>query len=501
MQILHEIQEKLGPAKIEVIMPKVRPKEALFDWTHPDEEKWRHYCPITNKIARAFTRFNLDGFEKYLKANTHQYSVASRRVTMMNLKRFFTLLEIEEGDFHPVGVLCAIYKQGVLDEMKVAPLMSCRYGWARDMDTAMEHYIEHLKMECNKQQPRWLEAHANLNLLRGEVLSDYRKDDTRQRKLGNRAKKRRDAMRIAKGYPSVEMQHQAVEKAMAKLSLIHRHAATTGNLSYRLRVEATTAIVGIIHYNSFAGRSGEWQSMKRAHVQEQRENKENHLVCDHHKTYDTYGEIAKFVPEGSWQAFDLYNSLPGKLTDLFLDAPDPSSRHVSVHSYLKRFGLLHFDTKVINPPPNSNLIRKMYHTRLLHMTRMGECMSFFQKVDAHSAEVAARVYATSTPADDADLGKMLHVQVNQAFVEFPSPERIEALGMSLESVAANGEAADETMKALPLKDEDVQDLVLYLLESQVDPLPDTCGPALRDDECEVPPLCGADPEWTRDEKD
>ena len=53
-----------------------------------------------------------------------------------------------------MGVLCALYTQNVLAEMKDAPLLQSRYGWAKDMDSALKHYVEHMKIECNKQQPR-----------------------------------------------------------------------------------------------------------------------------------------------------------------------------------------------------------------------------------------------------------------------------------------------------------------------------------------------------------
>ena len=158
LRILHELQEKMhansGPATLEVPMPTVGPKRIIFDWTHPAEKKFRHRCPITMKEAKTFVRFDLTAFERYLKLNTKQRSELSRNVTILNLKRFFYLIEIEEGDFHPVGVLCALYKQNVLAEMKDAPLLNSRYGWAREMDTSLKHYIEHMKSECNKQQPR-----------------------------------------------------------------------------------------------------------------------------------------------------------------------------------------------------------------------------------------------------------------------------------------------------------------------------------------------------------
>ena len=86
-------------------------------------------------------------------------------------------------------------------------------------------------------------------------------EDNAQRKLCDRAKRRRDAMTIASAYPTTEMQHRAVKRAMATLVLIDEHCKANGGEDppYALRLEATTCIVGIIFFNSFAGRCGEWE--------------------------------------------------------------------------------------------------------------------------------------------------------------------------------------------------------------------------------------------------
>jgi hypothetical protein len=250
--------------------------------------------------------------------------------------------------------------------MKEAKAMDKKYGWARDMDAAVDHYLKFLKVICNRQQPRWEEARLTLEQLEVEILSAFKKDDQAEKKSQGRAKKRYDAKRLRDGYPPVELQHAAVKKGMRTLVAIKNDAAAQGltELPFAHRVEALTAVVGIIHYNSFAGRCSEWQVMKRAHVQEQRQQLANHVLCDEYKTSDVYGELAKFIPEGSWRAFEVYNSLPGKNTDLFLDPPSAETKNVSVPQYLHRFGIIHFGDCGLERPPNSNLIRKMYHTVL-----------------------------------------------------------------------------------------------------------------------------------------
>ena len=233
-----------------------------------------------------------------------------------------------------------------------------------------------------------------------------------------------------------------------------------------VRVEAGGKVAGgggagVCHFISFTGRCGEWEAMKRGHVQEQFSVGASHVVCDEHKTSDTYGELAKFIPPGSWRAFQLYNNLTGKCTDLFLDPPSHAIAKVSVPSYLKRFGLKHFEDKAA---PNSTLIRKMYHTHLLRSSREGDLFNFMEKVDAHTAQVAAKVYATTTPADDARLGELLHLQVNGAFVDFPTPDEVQALGVNVGAIKREG-APDHAPESLALCDIDHKDDVFYVLEA------------------------------------
>jgi hypothetical protein len=53
-------------------------------------------------------------------------------------------------------------------------------------------------------------------------------------------------------------------------------------------------------------------------------------------------------------------------------------------------------------------------------------MELLSKVDAHSAEMAKKVYATTTAADDARLGKYLYEGLFGEPVMWPSPEAINA---------------------------------------------------------------------------
>jgi hypothetical protein len=55
---------------------------------------------------------------------------------------------------------------------------------------------------------------------------------------------------------------------------------------------------------------------------------------------------------------------------------------------LRRFGERAFATE---DPPNSNLIRKQFHTKLLELAREKEAMNFMSIIDGHSEAVARKV--------------------------------------------------------------------------------------------------------------
>jgi len=120
------------------------------------------------------------------------------------------------------------------------------------------------------------------------------------------------------------------------------------------------------------------------------------------KTVDTYGVLAKYVPPGSFEAMKTYIGLPGKKTTLFLEPTSSESQYVSVAQHLKRFGKIFLKSE---DPPSCNLIRKQFHTVLLTKSKEGEAMA---------------VYAPTTAADHAKLGKYLYAELFGNPVEWPS---------------------------------------------------------------------------------
>eukprot|EP00971_Amphidinium_carterae_P109926 2177718-Amphidinium_carterae.1 len=112
----------------------------------------------------------------------------------------------------------------------------------------------------------------------------------RFRKEADKEKKKRDGERV-KSFPPLSLLKQQVKVAMTILQVISTSAQASGweELPFHLALEATTAVVGIIAYNSSVGKSGEWSLMQASHVREQLSLGAKFLVCPEHKTAASYG--------------------------------------------------------------------------------------------------------------------------------------------------------------------------------------------------------------------
>jgi hypothetical protein len=78
------------------------------------------------------------------------------------------------------------------------------------------------------------------------------------RKVADNAKRLRDSDRMV-SYPANSVIKVEVRKAMGRLQVIQQHViaeAYLHDMPMELRIEAAVNVVGIIFFNSFAGRAG-----------------------------------------------------------------------------------------------------------------------------------------------------------------------------------------------------------------------------------------------------
>lgn len=120
---------------------------------------------------------------------------------------------------------------------------------------------------------------------------------------------------------------------------------------------------------------------------------------------------------------------------------------------------------------NSNLIRKRFRTTLIKKARKGKCLELLSKVDAHSTTIAETIYCTTTPAEDAKLGKYLFEEVCGDPVPWPVQQKSHALSADALVEAWKGTALEVDLQEPLSEGGDEEDLPLFLAEGQSLPHP------------------------------
>ena len=184
--------------------------------------------------------------------------------------------------------------------------------------------------------------------------------------------------------PTVEELKHGVRCMMAALWLVSESYKYASDMPARARSLANVLIVGIIFCNGFAGSSGDWQRMTSAHVRECVRGRVKWLTCPKHNKMAHYGDLAKWLADGTWDAVEVYLGLPGKRGSLFLDPVLPGTEHERVSRCMRALGAMFWPEC---ESPTCTLLRKWYHTFLLRMPRTGKLMKLLNRVDKHSEGV------------------------------------------------------------------------------------------------------------------
>jgi hypothetical protein len=224
--------------------------------------------------------------------------------------------QVEAGDFTEIGAIVGVFQQGVWSSMKAFPVMDTRYTWARSIVNGLQHYVEYLVLTCT--QKRFPEAKDVLLAFIAVNLKQVKKECVRTRQVQDNLKRKLDGTRLT-FFPTTDAIRRAVRQAMVRLAVICKYFQGVTDVPAEFRTEALTCVVGIIAYNSFPGRCGEWCKLKAEHVSQQIQAGHCWLQCSDHKTASTYGDLGKWMPAGSAEAFRRWLELGSKNSDLFLD--------------------------------------------------------------------------------------------------------------------------------------------------------------------------------------
>ena len=183
---------------------------------------------------------------------------------------------------------------------------------------------------------------------------------------------------------------------------------------------ANTAIAGIIYNDTHGGRKREWEIAKLDYVRTVLASGSDCLVCSDHKTWKTYGDIAKWLSPGLARALKIYDTLPRPAdVDTFLAPARATAETVSIVTGLKTWARRHLDKH--HTHPTVNLYRKSNHKVLMDMTKDAEKLKELMVIiDAHSKFVQDKHYYLKEPEEDVKLAKLLVEKVLGGACPWPS---------------------------------------------------------------------------------
>lgn len=216
----------------------------------------------------------IPGFCDYM--TTHAIVKASTaQIYLQAMSRFFYLIEVEEGNPLAIQTLLSIYKQDLLAQMRACPLLDPKHSWTDKMCTGLSHYFKFRIFECDRQNLK-SDAHKLQALHR--TLEGWKKACSKNKTISSFSRHAYDSNRL-ENYAPIVVQKKAILQAMKDLQILRQQHFSSESIPASYRGAANTAIVGIIFLNGFAGRSGEWESMKIDQVEEMRASGRSYVVC------------------------------------------------------------------------------------------------------------------------------------------------------------------------------------------------------------------------------
>lgn len=219
--------------------------------------------------------FELPDFDRFLMS-VQDLGAGGRGDAKLAMQRIFHMLEVDgqritsaEAASDP-RVLVAIYTQDVLTDLVALPILDPMNTWTGKTWNAMKLYCDFLIGRLRKQliasdDPTLAQYKLALEQLNADLKAGPTKRSAKARALRKNLRNSKDLERL-RNLPGQSDQKGAVRDAMLNLKRIERQYGTLAVLPPAAQTIATFEIVGIIAFNGFMGRKGEWEIMSLEHV-------------------------------------------------------------------------------------------------------------------------------------------------------------------------------------------------------------------------------------------
>ena len=317
----------------------------------------------------------------------------------LGISRLFSMLEVKDGDTWAkietaeaaadVKLLCGILHQKLHNDIIDLPILDPKYSWA---ETTFEAILLFCRWQIGNLQNSIVLGAEGPNdqymaVLKQLVLN--LETGVKKRlaiaKLLKVDKKYKDDTEAIKKLPSPAEFRKAVASSYRILKLIHdKFSQADGLMPQRVQGLANSCLAGALYVGAFAGRNGEWEKLDVAAVDRMLSEGKDWIPVDSHKTARTYGDLAKWLPEGLKHAFAAYRELPRPdgVNTFFVPSRD-GTKKMSISSALKTF-VVNFFPKA-KSVPTVNLMRKYFHRGLRKITETEQLLKEVMVIlDGHS---------------------------------------------------------------------------------------------------------------------
>ena len=425
-------------------VPVVNVKEFYVDLAGPKAKGEDNVRRATwpRKLAKDFVK--LPEFEQYLRGKLNKGYGA--KVFLLGAGRALGALEIidaigDEGTGKAdVKVLVGLYTSGHHTKLLDTPVLQPKYYWTANVISGLAAYTQfHIRLLTTKRlqgdKGPTTEYQEVLRALVDDITTGYSDLCAKHRDLMLDEKQREDA-RSLKLMPSVDRLQQGVLEGYMILRKIVEQYECAASVPRLARGAANAIIAGAIHFDTYGGRIWEWEHAEYTYVCTQLDERKDFIVCQQHKTFKTYGDLAKKLTEGLFDALAWYRKLPRpEGVNTFLVPVSSTATSACMVRSLKTFCSRHLTECKLYP--TTNICRKWFHRTLMQLTKDEERLKDMMVVlDAHSKKVMDRHYLLREPEDDITLANALIKEVLGTTVAFPSAEATAAYFQSNQERAA-----------------------------------------------------------------
>lgn len=281
----------------------------------------------------------------------------------------------------------------------------------------------------------------------------------------NLNRKRRDDLAKLKKFPPAEHRQEAVHKSFLIMMCIGKAWGEKEAMPRSMWGLLNVCAAGAIYNSTHGGRKMEWETLVLEKVEGVLAHEVPFFTCEKHKTWASYGDLAKWVPPCLLKMFTCYLSCPrpADVTTFFVPA-QAGAPTMSFPSALRTWSKRFLDAKYTWPTVND--YRKFSHRVLMKLTENHQRLKDVLKViDAHSKHTQDRHYILREPEEDAKLGELLSKQVHgDPGPQWPTDDALteamgkgDDLGRLLQDIAGGRDVSDPIADSAPPSDDEGDD--------------------------------------------